>query len=221
MSLIPVFVSQMQEADRRAINKLGIPGAVLMYNAGKAVVDYIKSLYPDAESFAVFAGKGNNAGDGFVIGHLLKNMKKQVSILCTTDQYTGDAKIYFDLCKNERIPISVAANVSDAVKGVKELSNSDLLIDCLLGTGLKSAVREPIASMIAAIPDTSNVLSVDLPSGMDGDTGEPLGCCVKAHHTITLAAPKIGMKNRPDLTGRVHIADIGMPDICLSDSFSL
>jgi NAD(P)H-hydrate epimerase len=101
-------VKEMQEADRRAITGLGLPGCVLMYNAGRSITDVILGRYPDAKLVGILAGKGNNAGDGFVIAHLLaqKGVASRVVCLSPRDQYVGDAQIYLNLCANERLPSS-------------------------------------------------------------------------------------------------------------------
>jgi NAD(P)H-hydrate epimerase len=100
-------VKEMQEADRRAITGLGLPGCVLMYNAGKSITDVILARLPNAKLVGILAGKGNNAGDGFVISHLLaqKGVASRVICLSAHDQYVGDALIYLNLRANEHLPL--------------------------------------------------------------------------------------------------------------------
>jgi NAD(P)H-hydrate epimerase len=211
-------VRQMQEADRRAINELGIPGCVLMYNAGKSVVDFAFSRY-SPKCVGILAGKGNNAGDGFVIAHLLHLLAIPARVICLAqpDAYSGDALLYLNLCQKERLNLLFPKSPEEMVQETQNLRDCDLLVDALLGTGARGAVREPFASVIKAIPEGIRVIAVDLPSGMDGDTGEIGGVCVKASATVTFAAAKQGLLGKESFTGELIIGDIGMPDICLSD----
>ena len=212
-------VEQMQEADRRAIHELGIPGTVLMYNAGKTVFDFIKSKYPSSKNVGILCGKGNNAGDGFVIAHLLSLSGVSVRVVCLAQEsaYVNDALVFLKLCLNEMIDVRFPETQEKMVEETKGLSSCDLLIDSLLGTGTRGQVREPFASVIKAIPTSVKMISVDLPSGMNGNTGEVCGVCVKANHTITFAAAKKGIVNKEELTGELIVTDIGMPPICMDD----
>lgn len=213
-------VKQMQEADRRAIQELGIPGCVLMYNAGKTVTDFIQEKYPNVKKVGILCGKGNNAGDGFVIAHILslKGIQTHVIALAQPDTYVGDAQVYLKLCMTRRLPIEFPKTQEEAAQLTKGLSDQDLLIDALLGTGMRGEVREPFASVIRAIPTSVPMVSVDIPSGMNGDTGEICGVCVKANQTISFVREKTGLVGHPELTGELIVTDIGMPDICIDDA---
>lgn len=219
MSIPVSSVKQMQEADRRAINGLGIPGCVLMYNAAKSVVDHIKAKFPDASKFGILCGKGNNGGDGFAIAHILSIAGKKVNVvaLAKEAEYVNDASLYLKLALKEGIPVKFPSGIDECVKETLALSDCDILIDALLGTGTRGEVREPFKSVIKNIAQNMKVVAVDLPSGMNGDTGEICGCCVKAVSTVTFAAAKQGIVNKPEYTGKLVVADIGMPPICLND----
>ena len=219
-SLLVSTVKQMQEADKRAINVLGIPGCVLMYNAAKSVVDHIKIKYPDANKFGILCGKGNNGGDGFAIAHILSIAGKKVDVvaLAKEQDYVNDALLYLKLALKEGISVKFPTTIEQCVDEVKNLNGCDLLVDALLGTGTRGEVREPFKSVIQAIPIDKKVVAVDLPSGMNGDTGEICGCVVKAASTVTFAAAKQGLVGKPELTGELVVADIGMPPICLNDA---
>jgi NAD(P)H-hydrate epimerase len=211
-------VKQMQEADKRAIQTLGIPGSVLMYNAAKSVTDHINVKYPNANNFGILCGKGNG-GDGFAIAHILTIAGKSAKVVALgkEEDYKGDAAIYLQLAKREGINIKFPCDIQQCIEETKSLNNCDLIVDALLGTGTKGEVREPFKSVINNIAKDMKVVAVDLPSGMNGDTGEICGCCVKASSTITFAAAKKGIVNREEYTGELHVADIGMPPICLND----
>lgn len=213
MSTHPVSVAEMQEADRTAIHALGLPGCVLMYNAGKSVADLILEKYP-SKRVLILAGRGNNGGDGFVVAHILYTKGMDVSLisLAEPEGYSEDATIFLKLCQKEGINISFdKENCARIVANAKDV----IIVDALLGTGTKGEVREPYASVIRAIPADVPVVAVDLPSGMNGDTGEICGVAIHANHTVTFAAPKHGLIGHEDLTGELHIADIGMPLGCL------
>jgi NAD(P)H-hydrate epimerase len=212
-------VRQMQEADRRAITELGIPGCILMYNAGKSVSDFILSRYPSILDIGILAGKGNNAGDGFVIAHLLSLSGRRVRVVCLSprDSYVGDARTFLNLCLTERLNVSFPETPELMVESTVALSDCGLIVDAILGTGTRGQVREPIATVIGAVPSGVPIVAVDLPSGFNADTGEICGVCVRAKETITFAAIKQGLVGHPEWTGELIVADIGMPAICLDD----
>jgi NAD(P)H-hydrate epimerase len=219
LSMKVCSVKAMQEADRRAI-QLGIPGCVLMYNAGKSVVDFILAQYADVHEFTILAGKGNNAGDGFVIAHLLVLAGRAVRVLCFSPQtsYVADALLYLNLCLKEKLRVEFPETQEQMVAAVGQIDQQQVIIDSILGTGVRGQVRDPFASVIRAIPSVKAVVAVDLPSGLDGDSGEICGVCVKATHTITFARAKSGLVKQPDFTGNIVVTDIGIPPICLDDA---
>lgn len=208
----------MQEADRRAINVLGIPGAVLMYNAGRSVADLVLQKYAGARRVGVLAGKGNNGGDGFVVAHLLSQSGIDVRViaLAPLDAYTGDARTFLNVCLRERVDVVFPGDAAAMVRLTEELCDCDVIIDSILGTGARGAPREPVASVIRAIPCGRAVVAVDIPSGMNGDTGEVCGACVRADYTVTFAAAKRGIVGKKE-TGELVVADIGIPVICFDD----
>lgn len=215
-------VRQMQEADRRAINEMGIPGCVLMYNAAKTVFDHIITKYKNCKNICILCGKGNNGGDGFAIAHLLKNFfgdlkKLRIIAFAKDDEYKGDAEIYLKLAKKQKIEIIYPESTEQSLSEVKRLSEFDLIVDALLGTGTRGEVREPYKTVINNIPSDKIVVAVDLPSGLNGDTGEVCGCCVKANSTVTFARAKQGIVNKPEYTGELIVSDIGIPLACLED----
>ncbi len=211
---------EVRAFDTHCIEDLGVPGIVLMENAGRqiadAAVEMAKAL-GDAPRILVLAGKGNNGGDGFVVArHLaVRGREAEVVLPAAKDDVSGDARANLDIL--ERMGIEVREMPGDepaeALRPI--LAEADLVVDALLGTGVRGEIREPFASVITALNDAAPraVLAVDIPSGMDCETGEPLGPTVRAHRTVTLAAVKAGFaKSRArDFTGRVTLADIGVP----------
>jgi NAD(P)H-hydrate epimerase len=177
-----------------------------MENAGRGAAEMLLGLGVRG-TVAICCGKGNNGGDGLVIARHLDLHKFPVRVHLTVppNELTGDAAVNCHIVERSGIPI---------VSGMQGLENADWIVDALLGTGLAGAVRQPFLTAIEMINRQSRkVLAVDIPSGLDCDTGKPLGTAVRADHTVTFAAPKIGFQNpaaQPWL-GQVHVVDIGAP----------
>lgn len=201
---------QCRELDRRATDELGIASLVLMENAGRGVVDVLERLGVDGP-VVVVCGKGNNAGDGFVIArHLeIRGHACRVLLLCPPSELQGDAATNFAILKKTDVPIAdfgAAHDVPDAV----------WLVDAMLGTGARGEPRPPFDAAIDwfnSRPTNTRVMAVDVPSGLDCDTGQPAKHTVRADHTCTFAAMKTGF-TRPvakEFTGTVHVCDIGTP----------
>jgi len=209
-----VFLSreQVRALDRRAIDEFGVPGVILMENAGRGAAEVLMSLGVQG-SVAVCCGKGNNGGDGFVIArHLdLHGIAVRVLLFAHPEQLTGDAATNYQIVSRAGIPLEVRG---DAVGLGPELAAADWIVDALFGTGLTGAVRPPFDGVIAAINASgAQVLAVDIPSGLDCDTGEPLGATIRAQHTVTFVAAKKGFANPAsrEWTGTVHVSGIGAP----------
>ena len=215
-----VTAKQMREIDRRTIMEIGIPGAVLMENAGRTTVQIIQSRYGSlyGKRVAVFVGKGNNGGDGFVVARYLHKEGSDVGIflLSDADRVSGDAKINMDVCRHIGISIQEVTS-EDALKTARDfLNDTDLIVDALLGTGLESNVRGLFADAITMTNECpAPVVAVDIPSGLDADRGLPLGVCVKADVTVTYGYAKIGQILYPGRTfvGQLHVVDISIPSL--------
>ncbi len=213
-SAVPQVLSreQVREVDRRALAEFGLLGLVLMENAGRNSAELLRSL-GIAGRVVICCGKGNNGGDGFVIARHLENAGVDVRVLLCVDSTSlaGDAATNFHVLQQAKTPMVLTPSDWQT-----ELADADWIVDALLGTGTQGIVREPFSSVIAAINRSGRpVFSIDLPSGLDCDTGQPLGCCIRATHTATFVARKPGF-NVPQAdqwTGLVHVVDIGVPRI--------
>jgi NAD(P)H-hydrate epimerase len=204
--------AQSRELDRRATADYGIPSIVLMENAGRGCVDVLERLGINGP-VVIVCGKGNNAGDGFVIArHLaIRGYDCRVILLCPADELRGDAAINFEILRKSDAAIYLVTDLETLEEFAR---GATWLVDALLGTG---AVGEPRPPFDAAI-DWFNAqpckkLAVDVPSGLDCDTGQPAKHTVRADHTCTFAALKTGFTQpaaKPFL-GTVHVCDIGVP----------
>src|SRR5262245_814195 len=212
---------QVRELDRIATEQYGIPGVVLMENACRGAAEVLMKLGVQGPVHIV-CGKGNNGGDGYVIARHLDMHRIQVIIhrCCEETEILGDALAQYRILKQSGlliVPFSTSQELSH------QLSQTSWVVDALLGTGLTGNVRPPSDGIIRCINQCgSKVLAVDLPSGMDADTGESLGVTVRANHTVTFVAPKLGFLNPAvhQWTGEVHVAQIGAPRVLLN-SFGL
>jgi NAD(P)H-hydrate epimerase len=207
--------SQVRSIDAQAIADYGLPGIVLMENAGRGAAEILVGLGVKGP-VVICAGKGNNGGDGFVIArHLeLYGVATSVLLFCEPDELAGDAATNYRVLVCARQRLDVLGKTPDKVALAQKLSSADWIADALLGTGTQGSIREPFTTAIAAMNTSGKqVFSVDLPSGMDCDTGQPLGACVRADHTATFVARKIGFDapGAKELTGQVHVVGIGVP----------
>ncbi len=205
----------MRKADRRCIEDLGIPGAVLMNNAGAAVFREIHR-----GPVGIVCGKGNNGGDGYVAARLalLAGYDPRVVLIAEPANITGDAATFLHSYQRLGGKVIVAPTETTAAATMAELSKCVVLVDALLGTGVKGEVHGPIRAAIEAWPEIYTV-AVDLPSGLNADTGECCGCCVKADVTVTFQFAKQGFLNpaAKEYLGRLVVADIGIPEVCADD----
>jgi len=210
-----VTAEEMRSLDRRATDECGIPSLLLMENAGRAVYQAALDILGTAEvEFVVIvAGPGNNGGDGFVAARHLHNAGAVVRVLCygSRDTATGDALTNIEIAEKMGLHIEYPA---DAAQVYKLGKHADLVIDALLGTGLKGDVREAQADVIDAINECDGpVLAVDIPSGVQADTGVIGGCAVNADATVTFAFPKVGLLTGAGVSyvGDLTVADISIP----------
>lgn len=211
-------VRAMREADRRAIEDYGIPGVVLMENAGRgAAAEALDMLSDSSEPHVlVLAGRGNNGGDGHVIARHLRNAGVEVSVRVAAKfaDITGDARTNLDIIRKMQLDVREIELPDGGGRLAAELDSCALVVDALLGTGTHGEIRNPLRTVIELINAAERpVLAVDIPSGMNGDTGEALGPCVVADRTATFAAAKVGMLEpaAERFVGEIIVVDIGMP----------
>ena len=208
--------NEVRDLDRRAIEEYGVPGVVLMENAGRGSAELLRSLGVGGR-VVICCGKGNNGGDGFVIARHLDNAQISVRVLlfARAEDLAGDAAIHYRILAKSALPmVRFGAGSLDCQSLQQELATAEWIVDALFGTGLTGPVRPPFDQVIATINSTSaRVLAVDIPSGLDCDTGQPLGAAVRADHTATFVALKKGFANpaAQEWLGKVHIIDIGIP----------
>jgi NAD(P)H-hydrate epimerase len=212
--LIPLSREQVRDVDRQAMEDYGMSGLVLMENAGRNSAQLLQSL-GIAGPVVICCGKGNNGGDGFVIARHLENGGFAVKVLLCVPagSIAGDAAVNLQILVRAGTPI-----VSPPFDWSHELSGAEWIVDALLGTGTQGTIRDPFIAAIHAIDAAHcKVLAVDLPSGLDCDTGQPLGACVRADYTATFVARKIGfdLPGAADWTGEVDVIDIGVPQALL------
>jgi NAD(P)H-hydrate epimerase len=215
MTPIAFTREQSRRVDQIAAEEFGFSGLVLMENAGRGVADVLCRLGV-AGPVLICCGKGNNAGDGLVIArHLdLRGHKVRVLLWAEPDGLTGDAAANFRILAKSDVPIEVFGAVQDEARLAKLLDGAAWIVDALLGTGARGEPRPPLDSVIdqlnaAAAPK----LAIDLPSGLDCDTGRPAQHTIRAAETCTFVTAKIGFLAREaaPYIGRLHVLDIGTP----------
>ena len=220
---------QVRAVDLQAIGDYSLPGIVLMENAGRNAAHLLHALasaatFPAPWRVTIACGRGNNGGDGFVMARHLENLGAEIKILLASDPaaYRGDAAINHAVAVRAGIAINQleSAPVSEWSAA---LAGSDWIVDALLGTGSSGAPRGAVATAIGAInlagnlhgPDSrpGKIFAVDIPSGLDCDTGLAAGECLRADVTATFVARKIGFDapGAAAFTGAVHVLDIGVP----------
>lgn len=216
--MIPIVTAdQMRTLDRRTITEAHVPSLTLMERAGAGVVTHLEQRYGPlaGKSIAVVCGKGNNGGDGFVIGRLLRRKKAraQVLLLASPTGLSRDARTMYQRFQRSAGQ-SAVIRPTDADGLRRRLAASDVIVDAILGTGLSTAVtglyRDAIEAINAAVRPT---VAVDLPSGLHADTGAVLGAVVQADLTVTFGLPKVGLYSGfgIDCAGTVRLVDIGIP----------
>lgn len=215
ISIRPLSRADVREVDRRAMVEYGMSGLVLMENAGRGCVDKLCELGCKGP-VVVVCGKGNNAGDGFVIArHLdLRCVPLKVILLGSPEKLEGDAAANYKILSRCNVSLIDFSTQSSSSPLIAELAGAEWIVDALLGTGATGAPRPPMDGAIRVM-NAARVkrLAVDLPSGLDCDTGEAAEPTFIADHTCTFVAPKLGFTNpaASRYIGQLHVLDIGAP----------
>lgn len=202
---------QVRALDDAAIHEHGIPGYALMCRAGEAALAVLRARWPEARGVAVLCGAGNNAGDGYVVARLARaaGLSVNVEAVVPGERLRGDARRAWEDCRDAGVDIVPFGGRDDRGDFV-----ADVVVDALLGTGLDRPVEGAFADAVGRINDTrARVLALDIPSGLDADTGRVHGSAVRAEVTITFVGLKQGLflGDAPDYRGELELSDLGIP----------
>jgi NAD(P)H-hydrate epimerase len=213
-----VTAAEMQEMDRRTIDSFGIPGRILMESAGRgATRTFLEKVYQRGSGrVGIVAGRGNNGGDGFVIARYLAQRDIDVSVFLLSEcrNVKGDAAANLELLNALKVPVMELAGPEQFAHYKSDMLHVAYWIDALLGTGLNSEVKGHFRRVIEFINARQRpVLAIDIPSGLNADTGQICGVCIQATATATFGFPKIGHVVHPGMQwcGCVDVIDIGIP----------
>jgi hydroxyethylthiazole kinase-like uncharacterized protein yjeF len=213
-------VSEMRRMDQTAVKKYNIDEILLMENAGNAVFSAIeKEIEIKENKFLILAGGGNNGGDGMVTARKLHSNEAQVKFFLLTEEkkLKGITKKNFEILKKIGVPIKKNASQKEIEKALKE---TDVVVDAMLGTGLSGEVKGIYKKAIELVNKSGKkVVSVDIPSGVNGDTGEIMGIAVKSYITVTFGLPKIGELNYPgyECWKKLYVSHISFPPVLYED----
>ncbi len=208
--------AQVRSVDKTAIEEYGIPGVVLMENAGSRAAEIIHQVAPNGP-IEVLCGGGNNAGDGYVIARHLQLMGRQVRVICVIPlaQLHGDARINAMIAARSEIPMRTVEPEGSPSKSPNINHNATAVVDALLGTGAIGPPRGRYRELVEMANTHHGMrISIDIPTGLDCDTGKASLPTIVADHTITFVAEKVGFKknNADDYVGVVHVVGIGVPE---------
>jgi NAD(P)H-hydrate epimerase len=211
---------QVREVDRRAIQEYGMSGLVLMENAGRGVADVICKLLGDASAstpqVTIVCGKGNNGGDGFAIArHLdLRGIGVKVLLLADPHELAGDAAANYSIIEKANLDYYWTKGPINRAVFEASLAGSNILVDAILGTGATGEPKLPLAEAIDMMNATRKpIVAVDIPSGLDCETGAAAAHTIRAAHTCTFVAAKPGffVPSANEFVGEIHVCDIGVP----------
>jgi NAD(P)H-hydrate epimerase len=220
-----VTAAKMREIDHAAMEQYGLSALALMENAGAETAKSVEKLVGNLKNkkVCIFSGSGNNGGDGFVAARHLSNRGARIKVflLGNVDHMTDAAKSNLEIVENMNIDILQLVTERDWDKVQVALAFSDCLVDALLGTGFQGMLTEPMEKIIQMINNSGKkVVSIDLPSGVEADTGHVISVAVKANTTLSLGLAKVGLLFYPgaQMTGELFVDDIGIPSALLEDS---
>jgi NAD(P)H-hydrate epimerase len=211
-----VTTAEMRALDRATIDDVGLPAVTLMETAGRAVADAaLRMLGSDRGHVAVVCGPGNNGGDGFVAARVLRDrgIDAVVYLAAAREAVRGDARIHLDILERAGGIVRMLATPGQLAELDARVIDAALVIDALFGIGLARPIEGHLAEVVTMMLMAERVLAVDIPSGIDADTGRTLGTAVIAERTVTMGALKIALCSAPGFArcGEVEVADIGIP----------
>jgi ADP-dependent NAD(P)H-hydrate dehydratase / NAD(P)H-hydrate epimerase len=211
-----ITTRKMQALDQRAIRQYGIPSLILMENAGRGIADLALRVLKGKKRVVIIAGKGNNGGDAFVVARHLFNRNIQVRVFAAarTRALKEDSRINFQILKKMRIPVKQVSASRDVKRFGVALKKADLIVDGIFGVGLHRVIEGVYVQVVKTINRSRKpVLAIDVPSGLNSDTGEILGAAVRARWTGTLGAIKKGLMRKagPGQAGTISVIDISIP----------
>ena len=208
---------QVRRVDQLAVSRYGISGLVLMENAGRNAAEIIRKRFRDAGAATICCGTGNNGGDGCVIARHLHNAGWKVRLMLAGEpsRTTPDTSANYGILEAMSLELVVAPDTASQQSFLHASSADDIIVDALLGTGFNGSVRTSTAALIDALNDGPclAVVAIDVPSGLDCDSGQPSNATVRADLTITFVAEKTGFSlgDAGRFTGCIEVADIGVP----------
>ena len=212
--------AEMREVDRRTTERDGIPSLTLMENAGRSVAEFIRQTIPNItrRKIVVLCGKSNNGGDGFVVARHLSSFGATPAVILAAapNELRGDAAANLANWQDDSGHVRIVRSADDWKSSYGPIASADIIVDALLGTGVRGTVEGLLAEIIQDVNRrraAQTVVAVDIPSGLPADTGEILGPILRADYTLTFTAPKIGMLQgvAADFVGQLVVRDIGSP----------
>jgi NAD(P)H-hydrate epimerase len=205
---IPLYtVAQVRALDRRAIDELGVPGYELMRRASAAALLMLRRHWPQARRLAIYCGPGNNGGDGYLLGALAREAGLQIELLALSDQAKGDAG-------KARKAFEFAGGRVQIYDSAQAMPEADVHVDAIYGTGLSRAPEPRVAGLIEAINQSGKpILALDVPSGLNADTGHCPGVAIRASRTVSFIAAKRGLHTgqAADHVGLLEYDALGLP----------
>ncbi|MFA6321357.1 MAG: NAD(P)H-hydrate epimerase [Candidatus Omnitrophota bacterium] len=213
-----VTAKQMKRMDAIATERYGIPASILMENAGRSACDEAVNMLSGSSAgrIAVICGYGNNGGDGFVCARHLVNRGYRIAVYMAGEKknFSEESGMNYRILRKMSAPVKSVKGAAGILELKKGIAKCDLIIDAVFGIGLHGEIGEFYRKLFDALNKSkAPILSLDIPSGLDADTGKPLGCAIKADRTITFGLLKKGMANRTahKFTGKISVGDISLP----------
>jgi NAD(P)H-hydrate epimerase len=215
---------QMREADRRTIDEIGIPGVVLMENAGRQVVAAMEAAFEQLASgrVAILCGRGSNGGDGFVVARTLAHRGIDVAVFLfgRVADVRGDARANLEILGRLGLTVVEVTSAEEWELHASEIAGCDVIVDAIFGTGFRGPIQGLLETVVADVNGSGvPIVSIDLPTGLSADTHETAGPSIEATLTVTLAAPKVPLVLPPAeaRAGDLVIADIGIPETVIDE----